>query len=244
MANTRIKRDVEDRLADRVQETCNSPGLSGVTLLGAVTGFQTFSAAIGNGNTTYYTIADQGGANWEVGIGTYTSSGTTLSRDTVLASSNAGALVSFGSNTKDVWCDYPAGRSVIGSQGYTENANTIATTATINTGNNALSAGPVTVSTGVTITIPTGSVVTGSSYLQSGTVATVTGATHTTLNGNLIVGSPMTLDPNFYNAWQTSVSNAYATGLMQTVLDNFARLGYTISRVSTDGQHINWQVSW
>ena len=74
--------------------------------------------------------------------------------------------------------------------------------------------------------------------------ATLTGNTHTTLNGNLIVGSPMTLDPNFYNAWQTSTANAYATGLMQTVLDNFARLGYTISRVSTDGIHLNWQISW
>jgi acetyltransferase-like isoleucine patch superfamily enzyme len=145
-------------LKDRVWETTVTSGTGTVTLAGATAGYQSF-AAIGNANQTYYTIADQsGGANWEVGIGTYTLSGTTLSRDTVLASSNAGALVSFGSNTKDVWCDYPAGRSVIGSQGYTENANTISTTATINTGNNALSAGPVTVSTGVTITVPTGSV--------------------------------------------------------------------------------------
>ena len=97
-------------LKDRVKETCSSPGLGTVTLLGAMTEYQSFSA-IGDGNTTYYTIADQNGANWEVGIGTYTASGTTLSRDTVLASSNGGALVDFPAGSKNVWCDYPAGKA-------------------------------------------------------------------------------------------------------------------------------------
>ena len=97
-------------LKDRVKETCTSPGLGTVTLLGAVTEYQSFSA-IGNGNTTYYTIADQNGANWEVGIGTYTASGTTLSRDTVLDSSASGAKVNFSSGTQNVWCDYPAGKA-------------------------------------------------------------------------------------------------------------------------------------
>ena len=73
---------------DRVRETTTTTGTGTVTLAGAVTGFQTFSA-IGDGNTTYYTIAL--GTEWEVGVGTYTSSGTTLSRDTVLASSNSGS---------------------------------------------------------------------------------------------------------------------------------------------------------
>ena len=99
-------------IADRVQETCNSPGLSGVTLLGAVTGFQTFSAAIGNGNTTYYTIADQGGSNWEVGVGTYSTTGPTLARTTVLASSNSGSLVPFTTGTKSVFVTYPSEKSV------------------------------------------------------------------------------------------------------------------------------------
>jgi len=95
--------------ADRVQETTTTTGTGTVTLAGAVTGFQSFSA-IGNGNTTYYNITD--GTSWEVGIGTYTSSGTTLSRDTVLSSSNSGSLVSFTSGSKNVFCTYPAGRSV------------------------------------------------------------------------------------------------------------------------------------
>jgi hypothetical protein len=144
-------------LADRVRETTTTTGTGSVTLAGAVTGFQTF-AAIGNANITYYTIAGQGTSEWEVGIGTYTSSGTTLSRDTVLASSNSGSLVNFSAGTKDVFCDYPAGRAVIGGMGYIENAATITTSSTINTGNNAISGGPVTVNSGVTVTVPSGSV--------------------------------------------------------------------------------------
>ncbi len=144
-------------LADRVRETTTTTGTGTVTLAGAVTGFQTF-AAIGNANTTYYTIAGQGTSEWEVGIGTYTAAGTTLARNTVLASSNAGALVNFSAGTKDVFCDYPAGRAVIGGMGYIENAATITVSSTINSGNNAISGGPVTLASGVSVTVPSGSV--------------------------------------------------------------------------------------
>lgn len=102
-------------LSDRVQETANAPGTGSVTLLGAVTGFQTFSAGVGNGNTCYYTIADQGGANWEVGIGTYSSSGNTLARTTVLSSSNSGSLVDFTSGTQVVFVTQPAENTVVSS---------------------------------------------------------------------------------------------------------------------------------
>jgi hypothetical protein len=142
-------------LADRVKETTTSTGTTAVTLLGAATGFQSFSA-IGNANTTYYTI--QGTTEWEVGIGTYTSAGTSLSRDTVLASSNSGSLVNFSAGTKDVWCDYPAKRAVIGGEGYIENAGTVNTSSTVNTGNNAISGGPVTIASGAVVTVPSGSV--------------------------------------------------------------------------------------
>jgi len=97
-------------LKDRVQETTTTTGTGTLTLGGAVTGYQSFTA-IGNGNTTYYTIYGSGSTEWEVGIGTYTASGTTLSRDTVLASSNSGSLVNFSAGTKNVWCDYPAGKA-------------------------------------------------------------------------------------------------------------------------------------
>jgi hypothetical protein len=94
-------------LADRVKETTTTTGTGTITLAGAATGFQGFSA-IGNGNSTYYAISGQTGSEWEVGIGTYTVSGTTLSRTTVLSSSNSGSLVSFSAGTKDVFCTYPA----------------------------------------------------------------------------------------------------------------------------------------
>lgn len=143
-------------LADRVKETTTTTGTGTVTLLGASTGFQSF-AVVGNGNTTYYTIAGQTGSEWEVGIGTYTASGTTLARTTVLASSNSGSAVNFSAGTKDVFVTYPSERAVIGGEGYVENAATVAVSSTITTGNNAMSAGPVTINSGVTVTVPTGS---------------------------------------------------------------------------------------
>ena len=98
-------------LFDRVKETSNTAGTGTIVLAGAATGYQSF-AVVGNGNTTYYTIADQQGSNWEVGIGTYYSGNVSLARTTILASSNANAAVSFGSNTKDVFVTYPAEKSV------------------------------------------------------------------------------------------------------------------------------------
>ena len=99
-------------LKDRVLETASAPGTGSVSLLGAVTGYQSFSSAIGNANTCYYTIADQSGANWECGIGTYTSSGNTLARTTVLSSSNGGSLTNFASGTQNVFVTYPSEKSV------------------------------------------------------------------------------------------------------------------------------------
>ena len=93
---------------DRVQETSTTSGTGTVTLAGAVSGFQDFSA-IGDGNTTYYTITN--GSNWEVGIGTYTASGTTLSRDTILESSNSGSAISL-SGLSNVFVTYPAEKAV------------------------------------------------------------------------------------------------------------------------------------
>ena len=98
-------------LKDRVKETTTTTGTGTVTLAGAAIGFQSF-AAVGDGNTTYYAIVDAATGDWEVGVGTYTASGTTLSRTTVLSSSNAGSLVNFGAGSKDVFVTYPSSRSV------------------------------------------------------------------------------------------------------------------------------------
>lgn len=94
---------------DRVKETTTTTSTGTYTLAGAATGFQSF-AVVGNGNATYYTVTD--GTDWEVGVGTYTASGTTLSRDTILASSNSGSAVNWGAGSKDVFVTYPAERSV------------------------------------------------------------------------------------------------------------------------------------
>jgi hypothetical protein len=99
-------------LKDRVLETASSPGTGTVTLLGASTGYQSFANGVGNANTTYYTIATVGGAEWEVGLGTYASSNNTLTRNTVFASSNGGNLTNFSSGTQSVFVTYPAGKSI------------------------------------------------------------------------------------------------------------------------------------
>jgi len=97
---------------DRVKETTTTTGTGTVTLAGAVTGFQTFTAVLSDGDTTYYCIVHRDTAEFEVGLGTFTASGTTLARTTVLESSNSGSLVSFTSGTKDVFITYPAEKSV------------------------------------------------------------------------------------------------------------------------------------
>jgi len=113
-------------LKDRVKETSTTTGTGTFTLAGASTGFQSFSV-IGNGNTTFYTIALQGGNEWEVGVGTYTSSGTTLARNTVIESSNGGTLVNFSAGTKDVFVTQPAERTVYDSTGSTGGTDAVST---------------------------------------------------------------------------------------------------------------------
>jgi hypothetical protein len=96
-------------IADRVRETSTTTGTGTLTLAGAVPGFQTFSTAIGNTNTCYYTIVN--GSEWEVGLGTVAAG--TLARTTVLKSSNAGSAVDFSAGSKDVFATYPADRAVL-----------------------------------------------------------------------------------------------------------------------------------
>ena len=148
-------------LANRVKETTTTTGTGTVTLLGASTGFQSF-AIIGNANTTYYTIASQSGSEWEVGIGTYTSSGTTLARTTVLSNSSATqpSALNFSAGTKDVFVTYPAEYTANATGGgigaILLNATTVTVNASIPSGQNGFSVGPVTVNSGVTVTVASG----------------------------------------------------------------------------------------
>ena len=106
---------------DRVKETSTTSGTGTFTLDGATTGFETFSSAIGNANTTYYTIHTQNAAEFEVGIGTVGAG--TLARDTVISSSNSDAAVDFTAGTKDVFCTMPASKvAYIDNSGNTINA--------------------------------------------------------------------------------------------------------------------------
>ena len=106
-------------LADRIKESTTVTSTGPATLLGAATGFQAFSV-LGNGSTTYYCISDLIGANWEVGLGTYSTTGPTLTRTTILSSSNAGSAVNFGAGTKDVFVTIPAGKGV-----WTDSSNNV-----------------------------------------------------------------------------------------------------------------------
>jgi hypothetical protein len=97
-------------LNDRVKETSTTTGTGTFTLAGAVTGFETFSTAIGNTNTTYYAISLQGGSEFEVGLGTVGAG--TLARTTIISSSNSDNAVNFSAGTKDVFCTLPASKAV------------------------------------------------------------------------------------------------------------------------------------
>jgi len=151
---------------DRVKETTATTGTGTVTLAGASAGFQSF-AAIGDGNTTYYAITS--GNDYEVGLGTYTASGTTLSRDTVLESSNSGSKITLA-DTSDVFCTYPAEKAVVqdndntgiapqlgATNGMFVNNSIIGTNYTVPTGYNAMSVSPVSVASGVSVTVPASS---------------------------------------------------------------------------------------
>ena len=100
-------------IADRVRETTTTTGTGTITLAGAVTNFETFTANLSNSDTTYYAIVDSTNNDFEVGLGTFTSSGTTLARTTIIASSNSNSAVNFGAGTKDVFITVPASKIVV-----------------------------------------------------------------------------------------------------------------------------------
>ena len=139
---------------DRVKETSTTTGTGTFDLAGASDDFESFVSGIGNGNTTYYCITNTGSDEFEVGIGTVTDAATdTLSRTTILSSTNSDALVDFGIGEKEVFCTIPAKKSmspVMEATGYVvTHASTLDEDQTLDSG---VLAGPVTVTGTQTIT--------------------------------------------------------------------------------------------
>ena len=139
---------------DRVKETSTTTGTGTIDLAGAETGYESFVAGIGTGNTTYYAIELNSAGEWEVGIGTVTDAAPdTLSRDTIITSSNSDSAVNFSAGTKNVFCTLPAKRTVspvMTATGFVvTHASTLDEDQTLDSG---VLAGPVTVTGTQTIT--------------------------------------------------------------------------------------------
>ena len=141
-------------LNDRVKETSTTTGTGTINLAGAETGFETFVSGVGSTNTTFYAIELNSAGEFEVGIGTVTdASPDTLSRDTVISSSNSDALVNFSAGTKTVFCTLPASRTM--SPGMVANGFVLNQSSTIDqdqTLDSGVLAGPVTVTGTQTVT--------------------------------------------------------------------------------------------
>jgi len=139
---------------DRVKQTTTTTGTGTIDLTGTETGFETFVAGIGDGVQTYYAIVHDGTSDFEVGTGTVTDAGTdTLSRQSVISSSNSDALVNFGAGSKTVFCTLPAKKTISPVMDATPFVVTHASTLSLNqTVDSGVLAGPVTISGTQTIT--------------------------------------------------------------------------------------------
>ena len=186
-------------LKDRVKETTTVVGTGTATLLGAVTGYQSFSV-IGNGNTCYYAIVAQTGSEWEVGIGTYTSPDQ-LARTTILSSSNSGSLVSFSAGTKDVYVTQPAEKAV-----YTDASDVVNTS-----GNGANT---------VTFTqVNTTNLVASTVTLTAGTIST-NAANNTDITNKLYVDTVAATGLSYHTAVQVATTQSLAAQTGGTVTYN------------------------
>lgn len=231
-------------LKDRVKETTATGGLGTFTLAGTSTGFQSF-AVIGNGNTTYYSVVDSTTGEWEVGVGTYNTG--TLTRDTVLASSNSGSKVPFATNSKDIFVAYPAEEAVTLSDPQTLTDKTFVDadlgTPTAGVLTNATGL-PLT--TGVTGTLPVGNGGTGATTLTGYVKASGTSAFTAVASipaGDITgLGSMATQNANnvaitggAINGTTIGASTAAAGTFTAVDVDNLNINGNTIASTNTNG---------
>ena len=187
---------------DRVKETTTTTGTGAVSLAGAVTGFETFAAGIGNSNTVYYCIAHQDQAEFEVGLGTLDGDSSDLTRTTVISSSNSDSAVNFSSGTKDVFCTLPASKLIF------EDANNDATV-----GRNLTVTGDLTVS-GDDITMATNT--SGAALIGDGTnfnPVTISGDITIAANGTAAIGSGVIVNADINNSAAIAMSKtAFSAG--------------------------------
>ena len=227
-------------LADRVQDLTTTTGTGTITLTGTPpVGFQSFGTAIGNGNTTYYTI--NGGSEWEVGVGTYTAAGTSLSRDTVLSSSNSGSLVNFSAGTKTVFVTYPAEKSVNEDVAGNVNINITGSAVTATTATNlaAGAAGSVPYQTAANTTafVATASgVLIGGTTPSFSTTPTLTGTNFTAIPNAALSNSAVTVGTTAISLGATSTTLA---GLVSVTLTQDPTLDLQVATK----QYVDTQVS-
>ena len=169
-------------IKDRVKETTTTTGTGTYTLAGAVSGFETFTANLSNSDTTYYVCTDN--TDFEVGLGTFTSSGTTLARTTILASSNSNNEVDWSSGTRTIFMTYPADKAVFKDASNNINGTFVGNITGNVTGNTSGTSGSTTGNAATATALETARTINGTSFDGTGNI-TVTAAAGT-LTGNTL----------------------------------------------------------
>ena len=198
---------------DRVRETTSTTGTGAVTLGGAVDGFQTFAAGIGNSNTTYYAISLNSANEWEVGLGTLNGDSSTLTRTTVLQSSNSDAAVDFAAGAKEIFCTLPSEKAL-----YLDASGDLANSGIIT--NTSVDASAAIAQTKLALDI-TNSEVNASAALALSKLATVT--------ASRVLESNVSGAVSASSVTSTTLGYLDATSSVQTQLDAKATPGFALA---------------
>jgi hypothetical protein len=230
-------------IKDRVKETSTTTGTGTLTLAGATTGYQSFSTAIGNTNTTYYTISTTTGSEWEVGLGTVGAG--TLARTTILASSNAGSAVNFSAGTKDVFGTYPAGRAVTSTGALTSGRVTYATTdGAVNDSANLTFNGTTLTANAISTPSFTNSGLTSGRVVYTTTGGLETSSANLTFDGTTVTtANDASISGLTVGKGNSAISTNTALGLsalagVNTGTGNNVAIGYQAMQTNTSGQNL------